>query len=106
MLWVPSRGPAVTLGVMAVHRILRGAAAGAGAAAVWAAQEPLDMRVFGVDYSDPALLAKPIGGSRAAGFPIHMANGAALGAVYTLVAPRVPGPAALKGAAAGMAEPL
>jgi hypothetical protein len=87
-------------------RILRGAAAGAAAAAVWAAQEPLDMRVFGVDYSDPKLLAKPVGGSRAAGIPIHLANGATLGALYALVAPRVPGPSALKGAAAGMAEHL
>jgi hypothetical protein len=87
-------------------RILRGAAAGAAAAAVWAAQEPLDMRVFGVDYSDPKLLAKPVGGSRAAGIPIHLANGATLGALYALVAPRVPGPGALKGAAAGMTEHL
>jgi hypothetical protein len=85
-------------------RILRGAAAGAVAAGVWAAQESLDMRVFGVPYSDPELLAKPIGGSRAAGVPIHLANGAAFGAAYALVAPRVPGPAALKGAAAGLTE--
>ena len=86
--------------------ILRGAAAGAVAAAVWAAQEPLDMRVFGVPYSDPELLAKPIGGSRAAGIPIHLANGAAFGALYSLVAQRMPGPAALRGASAGMAEHL
>ena len=83
-----------------------GAAAGAAAAALWAAQEPLDIRAFGVDYSDPELLAKPIGGSRAAGIPIHLANGATFGAVYSLVAPHVPGPGALKGAAAGMTEHL
>jgi hypothetical protein len=88
-------------------RILRGAAAGAVAAAVWAAQEPLDMRVFGVPYSDPELLANPIGGSRAAGIPIHLANGAAFGVAYALVAPRVPGRGGgLKGAAAGLAEHL
>jgi hypothetical protein len=86
--------------------MLRGAAAGAAAAAVWAAQEPLDMRVFGVPYSDPELLAKPIGGSRAAGIPIHLANGAVLGALYSLVAPRLGGPGWLNGAAAGMTEHL
>jgi hypothetical protein len=87
-------------------RILRGAAAGAVAAAVWAAQEPVDMRVFDVDYSDPKLLAKPFGGSRAAGIPLHLANGATFGAIYSLVAPRLPGQGALKGAAAGMVEHL
>lgn len=64
------------------------------------------MRVFDVDYSDPKLLAKPFGGSRAIGVPIHLANGALLGAVYELVAGRVPGPPALKGAVAGMTEHL
>jgi hypothetical protein len=91
---------------MRQQRILRGAAAGAAAAAVWAAQEPLDMRVFGVPYSDPELLAKPIGGSRAAGIPLHLANGAVFGAVYALVAHRLPGHGAAKGAAAGMTEHL
>ena len=38
-------------------RTLRGALAGATAAAVWAAQQPLDKRVFGVDYDDVELLA-------------------------------------------------
>ena len=73
---------------------------------MWAAQEPLDIKVFGVEYSDPELLAKPFGGSRVIGLPIHLANGAAFGAVYALVAARVPGPGALKGAAAGLAEDL
>src|SRR5436189_4983809 len=91
---------------MADGRILRGGAAGALAAAVWAAQEPLDMRIFGVPYSDPELLAKPIGGSRAAGIPIHLANGAIFGAIYSLVASQLPGPGLPKGAAAGMAEHL
>jgi hypothetical protein len=85
-------------------RILRGAAAGAVAAGVWAAQEPLDMRAFGAPYSDPELLAKPFGGSRVVGVPIHLANGATFGAIYALVADRLGGPAALKGAAAGMGE--
>ena len=64
------------------------------------------MKLFGVDYSDPELLAKPFGGSRVVGVPIHLANGAAFGAVYSLVAARVPGTGAVKGAVAGMAEHL
>jgi hypothetical protein len=73
---------------------------------VWAAQEPLDMRVFGVPYSDPELLAKPLGGSRAAGIPIHLTNGAVFGALYSLVADDLRAPAALKGVGAGLAEHL
>jgi hypothetical protein len=88
------------------QRILRGAAAGVVAAGVWAAQEPLDIRVFGVPYSDLKLLAKPIGGSRAAGTPIHLANGAAFGALYSVVASRLPGPAIARGLAAAMTEHL
>jgi hypothetical protein len=87
-------------------RILAGAAAGAAAATVWAAQEPLDIRVSGVAYSDTELLAKPLGGHRAAGWVAHIANGAIFGAVYSVVARRVPGPGVVKGAAAGMAEHL
>ena len=64
------------------------------------------MRVFGIPYSDPKLLAKPVGGSRIAGVPIHLANGAAFGAMYSVVAPRVRGPGVAKGIAAGMAEHL
>ena len=64
------------------------------------------MRVFGVPYSDPELLAKPFGGSRAAGIPLHLANGALFGALYSLVAPRLPGRGPVKGMAAGMAEHL
>ena len=65
------------------------------------------MRVFGVDYSDPGLLAKAIGCSRAAGLPIHLANGAAFGALYAaVVASRMPGRGALTGAAAGLTEHL
>jgi hypothetical protein len=83
-----------------------GATAGAVAAAIWAAQEPLDMRVFGVRYSDAELVAKPLGVSRRAGWIIHMTNGALFGAAYARVARPLPGPAWLKGAAAGMTEHL
>lgn len=87
-------------------RILRGAAAGAAATTIWAAQEPLDQRVFGVAYSDTELLAKPFGGYRPAGWLAHIVNGLVFGAIYAFVAPRVPGTGAAKGAAAGMTEHL
>ena len=84
--------------------MIRGAAAGAIAATVWAAQEPLDMRVFGVPYSDAALLARLTGGSRPLGWILHVTNGALFGGVYAAVAERTPGRGAAKGAAAGVAE--
>ena len=64
---------------------VRSAAAGALAAAVWAAQEPLDQRVVGYDYSDVALLGKAVTRGpawRSVGLGIHMANGALFGLVY------------------------
>ncbi len=76
------------------------------AATVWAAQESLDIRAFGVPYSDVALLARPVGGNRLAGLAIHISNGAIFGSVFAALAPRLPGPAVAKGAAAGMAEHL
>lgn len=85
-------------------RMMGGAAAGAAAALVWAAQEPLDQRVFGVEYSDTEMLAKPLKVPRSVGFALHTLNGAAFGAVYALAAARVPGPGAAKGAAAGLGE--
>jgi hypothetical protein len=71
----------------------RAAAAGAAAAVIWGAQEPLDRRVFGCDYSDVALLGKAITrgpGWRAAGFAIHAANGAIFGLVYDAARRRIP----------------
>jgi hypothetical protein len=88
------------------RRILSGAAAGTVAATVWAAQEPLDMRVFGVPYSDAQLLATPLHASRLVGSVMHVANGALFGAAYSALAPRLPGRGSAKGAAAGMAEHL
>jgi hypothetical protein len=64
---------------------VRAASAGAVAAAVWAAQEPLDQRVFGYDYSDVAVLGKFLTrgpGWWRAGFAVHVANGAVFGLVY------------------------
>lgn len=90
-------------------RTLRGALAGATAAAVWWAQQRADMRVFGVPYDDAELLGTAVTrgpASRPLGIALHLANGAAFGAVYANVAPVMPLPAWAKGPAAGMAEHL
>jgi hypothetical protein len=91
-------------------RTLRGALAGAAAAAVWAAQQPLDKRVFGVEYDDAELLGRLARARGQATLPVglalHVANGAVFGAVYANVAPSLPGPPVLRGAAAGLAEHL
>ncbi len=90
-------------------RTLRGALAGAAAAAVWAAQQPLDRRVFGVPYDDTELLGKLVTRGPAwpyVGLAMHLANGAVFGAIYSSAAPRLPVPAWAKGPAAGMAEHL
>src|SRR3954464_10220071 len=76
-------------------RTLRGALAGAAGAAVWAAQSPLDKRVFGVDYDDPELLGKLVTRAPAwlpIGLALHIGNGGLFGAVYANVAPSLPGP--------------
>jgi hypothetical protein len=69
---------------------MRPAAAGAAAALVWAAVEPLDKRILGLDYSDVALLGKAVSRRRwrAAGLAIHAANGAAFGLATAAVARR------------------
>jgi hypothetical protein len=85
----------------------RGALAGAVAAGVWAAQQPLDKRVFGVRYDDTELLGKLVTRSpawRAVGLGMHLANGALFGAIYATVAPRIPLPSWGRGAVAGLAE--
>jgi hypothetical protein len=90
-------------------RTLRGALAGATAAAVWAAQQPLDQRVFGVDYDDAELLGRFVTDGRAAypiGLALHVANGALFGAVYANAARALPVPAPLRGPLAGLVEHL
>ncbi|HEY6760037.1 MAG TPA: hypothetical protein VI318_11120 [Baekduia sp.] len=94
---------------MAIDRVrsARGALAGAVAAGVWAAQQPLDMKVFGVRYDDTELLGKAVTRGRAwrvVGLAMHLANGALFGAVYANVARRVPVPSWLRGPAAGLGE--
>jgi hypothetical protein len=92
-----------------VGRTARGALAGAVAAGVWAAQSPLDQRVFGVPYLDQELLGKAVTRGRAwhpVGVAMHVVNGALFGAAYANVAPSVPLPAWARGPAAGLAEHL
>jgi hypothetical protein len=81
--------------------------AGATAAAVWAAQQPLDKRVFGSRYDDVELLGKLVTRGTAwpaAGLAIHLANGAIFGAVYALARPVIPAPPLATGVGAAMAE--
>jgi hypothetical protein len=90
-------------------RTLRGALAGAAAAAVWAAQQPLDQRVFGAEYDDVELLGRFVTDGPAAypiGLAMHVANGAVFGAVYANAARGLPIPAVLRGPLAGIAEHL
>jgi hypothetical protein len=85
----------------------RGALAGAVAAGVWAAQQPLDKAVFGVEYDDTELLGKWVTQGPAwlpVGVAIHLANGAAFGALYANVAPRIPLPSWARGPLAAMVE--
>lgn len=89
---------------------LRGALAGAVAAGVWAAQQPLDKRVFGVPYDDTELLGKLVTRrtvpARVVGTALHLANGALFGAFYANVAPRLPLPSWARGPAAALSECL
>ena len=63
----------------------RAAVAGAAAATLWGALEPVDRRVFACDYSDVALLGKLVTrgrGWRVAGFTLHALNGALFGLAF------------------------
>jgi hypothetical protein len=89
-------------------RTARGAVAGALAAGVWAAQQPLDKRVFGCLYDDVELLGKAVTRGPLwplAGLALHLQNGALFGALYANLpeaARRVPPTA--RGTLAGVAE--
>src|SRR5215218_6562225 len=92
---------------MELRRIPSGALAGAVAAAVWAAQQPLDKRLFECDYDDVELLGKLVTRDREwplVGLALHMGNGAAFGAVYSQLRPFVPAPPLLAGLLAGIVE--
>ena len=70
----------------------RSAAVGAVAAVLWGAQEPIDQRLFGCDYSDVAVLGKAVTRRhwRAAGFAMHAANGTLFGLAYHEARRKVP----------------
>jgi hypothetical protein len=90
-----------------LQRSIGGAVAGSVAAAVWAAQQPLDKRVFESSYDDVELLGKLVTRGRewpAVGVALHASNGALFGAVYSQVRPFVPGPPVAAGLLAGLAE--
>jgi hypothetical protein len=79
--------------VSGVRTIRSGALAGAAAATVWSALEPLAARALGTRYSDVRLLGRmaPVGRWWApAGIAIHGVNGAALGAAFALSGARGP----------------
>jgi hypothetical protein len=72
----------------------RGALAGAVAAAVWAAQQPLDKRAFRFGFDDVELLGKAVTRGprwRVVGTAMHLANGAAFGVVYAKLQRRAGG---------------
>jgi hypothetical protein len=94
--------------VTALARSARGALAGALAAAAWAAQQPLDKRVFGFPFDDVELLGKAVTRGphwRLVGTTMHLANGAAFGALYAQLAPHARRlPAWSRGPAAALGE--
>ena len=64
---------------------LQAGLAGAAAAAVWGLEEPLDQRLFRFPYSDIAILGKLVTRGphwRAAGWVMHVVNGAVAGLVF------------------------
>lgn len=71
----------------------RAAVAGAVAATVWSALEPIDKRVFRCDYSDVALLGKAVTRGRGwlpLGLAMHAVNGAIFGLAYHEARRRAP----------------
>ena len=88
---------------------MNGAIAGGVAAAVWAAQQPVDKRVFASRMDDIELLGKLVSTGDSwplAGVALHVQNGAAFGAAYAQVRRFIPGPPALVGVGLVMAEHL
>ena len=94
---------------MDTTRTLRGAVCGAVAAAVWAAQQPLDKLAFGSSYDDVEWLGRAVRrgeGWYPAGLALHLQNGAAFGAIYANVAPALPLPPVLRGPIVALCEHL
>jgi len=97
----------VTLMGVDLRRSLNGALAGGIAAALWAAQQPLDKRAFGSRYDDVELLGKAV--SKGEGWPLpglalHIQNGIAFGATYAQLRRFLPGPPLAQGTAMALAE--
>jgi hypothetical protein len=75
-----------------MHPRSRAVGAGAGAALIWGALEPLDKKLFRHDYSDVAVLGKAFTrcpGWRLSGFALHALNGAVFGLAYHEIRRRV-----------------
>jgi hypothetical protein len=92
---------------MDLRRSANGAIAGAAAATLWAAQQPLDKRLFGSRYDDLEIVGKLLARGPAwplAGLVAHASFGALVGAAYAQVKPFLPGPPAARGAAFALAE--
>ena len=92
---------------MAARRALNGAIAGGVAAAIWAAQQPLDKRLFEYGYDDVEFLGKAVTTGpawQAVGTALHVQNGMAFGAAYASLRPLLPGPPVATGLAAGLIE--
>jgi hypothetical protein len=82
-----------------------GALAGIAAAAAWGAAEPATRRLFRIQYSDVRLLGAAVTSGphwRAAGWGLHLLNGALFGAAFA----RLGGNGALRGVAAAQMENL
>src|SRR6188472_1452836 len=111
MCWIPAFGGHGYSSAMPIDRArtARGALAGAIAAGTWTAQSPLDIRAFGVEYSDEALLGKVV--TRGPSWPVvgvglHLLFGASFGAAYANLAPRLPLPSWARGPAVALVEHL
>jgi hypothetical protein len=92
---------------MVMRRSVGGAVAGGLAAAVWAAQQPLDKRAFACGYDDVELLGKAVTTGpawHAVGVAMHIQNGMVFGASYAALRPLLPGPPVAWGMAAGLIE--
>lgn len=84
---------------------MRGALAGVAAAAAWGAAEPAARRLFGIRYSDLRLLGATVTTGphwKAAGWSLHLVNGAVFGAVFTSLG----GWGVMRGVAAAQVENL
>lgn len=92
---------------MDLQRSVNGAIAGGVAAAAWAAQQPVDKRVFGSRMDDVELLGKLVATGESwplPGVALHVQNGAVFGAAYAQLRRFIPGPPVLVGLGLVMAE--